>query len=243
MKPTKYFELFLDSQLNHSSGYFSSDDVSLESAQVAKIDEILAKCQLEPDMRLLDVGCGWGAAVRAAATKYQVRATGITIEIEQYSYASRREKEQSTVPCVDFRLQRWEEFTESVDRIICINAFESFSDKRLFFSHCRGLLPRDGIMVMLSVTAERRIFRVMPKGEIIDLATAAGFDVEVSDSLAAHYIRTLEHFVLRLNSNRDELTRLIGEADLARAIEYYSKSARFLESGMNDMFEFAFTAR
>ncbi|GGM88717.1 class I SAM-dependent methyltransferase [Streptomyces fuscichromogenes] len=238
---TSYAELHLDPELNHSSGYFTSDTMSLEQAQRAKTDAILSHCRIEPSMKVLDVGCGWGATARAATQRYGAHCIGITLDEGQLAYARQRDAETGG-PRIDFRLSSWEEFFEPVDRIVCVNAFENFEDKQGFLPHCRTLLPVGGVMVMLTVTAERRMFRVTSKDEIVQNAQKAGFDVHTSGSLADDYARTLELFVRNLNDNRTTLLSLVSERRLDWHLNYYSKSAEYLRSGLNDMFEFTFTA-
>src|SRR5262249_25450812 len=99
--------------------------ISLEDAQRAKVDAVLARCQLQPSMRLLDVGCGWGAAVRRAAELYGVCPIGITMSPEQCRYARQKLTTELMGSTVEIRVQSWEEFNEPVDRIICVNAFET----------------------------------------------------------------------------------------------------------------------
>ncbi|MFI5754005.1 class I SAM-dependent methyltransferase [Streptomyces sp. NPDC051569] len=233
----------MDAELNHSSGYFLDGETSLDRAQRAKVDAILARCDLRPSMRVLDAGSGWGATARVAADRYGADVTGITLSGEQHRYACERQEASPTDPPIDFRIQRWEDFSEPVDRIICINAFENFENKRDFFSHCRSILPDGGIMVILTVTADRPMFRVISKEEIIERGRDAGFDVQVSDSLASHYIRTLECFVDNLEKRRKEAEAEVGKDRLDKMVAYYVKSAGFLRSGLNDMFEFTFVAR
>ena len=58
--PTTSSELFLDPTRTYSCAYFERDDMTLEEAQIAKIDLALGKLGLQPGMTLLEVGCGWG---------------------------------------------------------------------------------------------------------------------------------------------------------------------------------------
>ena len=66
----EFFALFLDPTRTYSCAYFERDDMSLEQAQLAKIDLSLGKLGLQPGMTLLDVGCGWGATMMRAIEKY-----------------------------------------------------------------------------------------------------------------------------------------------------------------------------
>ncbi len=57
----EFFKLWQDPNQVYSCAYFERDDMSLEEAQMAKIDLALGKLGLQPGMTLLDIGCGWGA--------------------------------------------------------------------------------------------------------------------------------------------------------------------------------------
>jgi cyclopropane-fatty-acyl-phospholipid synthase len=178
-----------------------------------------------------------------AASEYGARVVGITIEPEQLAFAQVHQEAAPDQPRIDFRLQRWEEFAEPVDRIICINAFENFTDKASFFPHCRSLLPTGGIMVVLTVTADRNIFRVISKKAFVESAERAGFDVTVSSSMAQHYVSTLEYFIGNIEAKRDEAVAIRGEEWVAKDLKFYADCADFLRRGLNDMFEFTLVAR
>lgn len=240
---TEYAKYFMDPELNHSSGYFQTPETSLDDAQRAKVTAILDACRIEPGMRLLDVGCGWGATARAAARDYGASVVAITIEDDHLSYALEAEKDQVGASRIDYRLQRWEDFDEPVDRIVCINAFENFTEKKAFLEHCRRILPEGGVMVMLAVTAQRPMFRVVSRQQVITTAEEAGFDVDVSESLADHYVRTLEHYCANITAHLAEVASFRGADRAKEDIEWYETCAEFLRTGMNDMFEFTFTAR
>lgn len=239
---TSYAKLYMDPDLHHSSGYFESDNASLSEAQASKVDTLLAKLQLRPGLKLLDVGCGWGATARAAAYRHRVRVIGLTLGENEAAYA---EAEARVTACegekIEFRCQRWEDFDEPVDRILCVNAFENFTDKRSFFPQCRKWLKSGGRIVMLTVTADRPIFRVISKAAIIELAQNSGFEVMVSPPRSEDYARTLDCYVSNLQDNRSVAVSLIGEDVYSADIEFYSRCASFLRSGINEMYEFTFT--
>ena len=239
---TSYAQIYLDPELNHSSGYFLDGETSLAAAQQAKVDAILSGSRLSPGMRVLDAGCGWGATARAAARQYGVHVTGITLSGEQYDYACAREKDDPSEPGIEYRIQSWETFTEPVDRIICVNAFENFDDKEGFLHRSRELLPPGGVTKILTVTADRPMFRVMSKGEIERIGRSAGYTVQTSDSLTVHYARTLDHFAANLIQRREAAEAVVGADRLTGTIAYYRRCAQFLRSGLNNMYEFTLVA-
>src|SRR5260370_14705949 len=82
-----FFRLFLDPTQTYSCAYFEREDMTLEEAQIAKIDLALGKLGLQPGMTLLDVGCGWGATMRRATVKYDVDVVGLTLSKNQAAHA------------------------------------------------------------------------------------------------------------------------------------------------------------
>src|SRR5437764_5318589 len=84
-----FFRLFLDPTQTYSCAYFERDDMTLEEAQLAKIDLALSKLRLEPGMTLLDIGCGWGATMRRAVEKYDVNVVGLTLSENQAQHVQR----------------------------------------------------------------------------------------------------------------------------------------------------------
>ena len=79
-----FFRLFLDPSMTYSCAYFPREDMTLEQAQRAKIDLSLGKCDLQPGMTLLDIGCGWGSTMLRAHEKYDVNVIGLTLSDNQY---------------------------------------------------------------------------------------------------------------------------------------------------------------
>src|SRR6201995_1491888 len=80
-----FFRLFLDPTQTYSCAYYERDDMTLEEAQIAKIDLALGKLGLEPGMTLLDVGCVWGLMKNAAVERYDVNVVGLTLSKNQYA--------------------------------------------------------------------------------------------------------------------------------------------------------------
>ncbi|WP_207511738.1 class I SAM-dependent methyltransferase, partial [Mycolicibacter sinensis] len=78
-----FYRLFLDPSQTYSCAYFRHYDMTLEEAQLAKIDLSLGKLGLQPGMTLLDIGCGWGATMRRAIEKYNVNVIGLTLSKNQ----------------------------------------------------------------------------------------------------------------------------------------------------------------
>ena len=138
-----FYRLFLDPSQTYSCAYFERDDMTLEEAQLAKVDLSLGKLGLEPGMTLLDVGCGWGATMRRAIEKYDVNVIGLTLSKNQASHVQKSFDELDTPRSRRVLLNGWEQFHEPVDRIVSIGAFEHFGFERYddFFKMAWDALP------------------------------------------------------------------------------------------------------
>ena len=94
------YELFLDDTMTYSAGIhrkafgaeLDSEDAELPlyDAQLAKLDAIIRRANIQPGDHVLEIGCGWGSfAIRAAST-VGCKVTGITISTEQLKLAQER---------------------------------------------------------------------------------------------------------------------------------------------------------
>src|SRR5712672_383801 len=84
-----FFRLFLDPTQTYSCAYFEREDMTLEEAQLAKIDLALGKLGLQPGMTLLDIGCGWGATIRRAVEHFDVNVIGLTLSENQHDHVEK----------------------------------------------------------------------------------------------------------------------------------------------------------
>ncbi len=260
-----FFRLFLDPTMTYSCAYFEREDMTLEQAQLAKIDLSLRKCDLRPGQRLLDVGCGWGSTIRHAADVFHGRAVGLTLSENQVREAAARSAGRRDI---EIRLQGWEGFDEAVDRIVSIGALEHFRAERYdaFFERCRELLPDDGRMLIQSIVAgneqtlatgekwvDREFVRyvrfirevIFPGGQVprresvIDSAQVNGFAVTQVESLRPHYARTLDHWSANLQAAREKARALVPQRTCDDYMRYLTQSAHYFRTGHNDVLQFS----
>lgn len=233
-----FYRLWLDREMVYSCAYFRSADDTLENAQLQKIDHILAKLQVRPGQRLLDIGCGWGALVLRAAQKFGLRAVGITLSKNQYELAQQRVIAAGLQDLIDIRLQDYRDIDatkEKYDRIVSIGMFEHVGLKNLrgYFGRIHDLLEDGGVSMNHGITStdpdsaespfgggefiERYVF---PHGELphIGLAlremTVAGLEVTDVENLRRHYALTMQHWSRRFEQNLDAIRDLVGEKRL-----------------------------
>ena len=148
-----FFRIFLDPTQTYSCAYFERDDMTLEEAQLAKIDLSLGKLDLKPGMTLLDVGCGWGATLRRAIERYDVNVVGLTLSRNQQAHVEESFAAMDSPRTKRVLLEGWEQFHENVDRIISIGAFEHFGFDRYddFFKMAYAALPDNGMMMLHTI--------------------------------------------------------------------------------------------
>jgi len=262
-----FFELFLDPTRTYSCAYFERDDMTLEEAQIAKIDLALGKLGLQPGMTLLDVGCGWGATMMRAVDLYDVNVTGLTLSKNQTAHVQSMFDQSDSPRSRRVLLQGWEQFTEPVDRIVSIGAFEHFGHDRYddFFAMAHSVLPDDGIMLLHTITglhphevADRGLpltfefarfvkflmDEIFPGGRlpstpmVREHATAAGFTVTRVQSLQQHYAKTLDTWAAALKAHKAEAIAIQSEEVYDRYMKYLTGCAELFRDGYIDVCQF-----
>ena len=142
------YQAMLGQRLVYSCGYWRNAN-DLDAAQEAKLDLVCRKLGLRPGQRVLDIGCGWGEALKFAAERYGVSGVGITISQEQADYA----RELCAGLPIEIRLQDYRELDEPFDAIFSIGMFEHVGDKnyRSFFDVARRCLSPRGLLLLHTI--------------------------------------------------------------------------------------------
>lgn len=138
------YERMLDKRMVYSCGYWQEAE-SLDTAQEAKLDLICRKLELEPGMRVLDIGCGWGGFLQFAAERYGIIGTGISPAVQQVSMARER---CSGLP-VTIHEMEYRDLEGVFDRIVSVGMLEHVGPKNLhtFFAMCNRVLAERGMML------------------------------------------------------------------------------------------------
>lgn len=262
-----FYRLFLDPSQTYSCAYFERDDMTLEEAQLAKIDLSLGKLGLQPGMTLLDIGCGWGATLCRAVERYDVNVIGLTLSKNQAAHVQKALEALDSPRSKQVRLEGWEQFHEPVDRIVSIGAFEHFGRDRYdgFFKMAYEALPAGGVMMLHTIVKpeddefdERglpltmrhlRFFKFimdeifpggdLPKASAVERhAAKAGFTLTHKQPLRLHYARTLDTWAVALESRKDEAIAIQSEEVYQRYMKYLTGCAELFRDGYTDVCQF-----
>jgi cyclopropane-fatty-acyl-phospholipid synthase len=263
----EFFALFQDPTRTYSCAYFPREDMTLQEAQVAKLDLTLDKLRLEPGMTLLDIGCGWGSTMKRAIEKYDVNVIGLTLSKNQVEYCEQVLDTVDTNRSYRVSLRDWGEFDEPVDRIVTIEALEHFGFERYtdFFKFVYGAMPADGVMLLHSITGltggqivdrgmpvsfEMARFvkfiltDIFPGGRLPSIekvdehAADAGFRVTRNQSLQSHFATTLDRWAEALAAHKDEAIAIQSEEVYERYMKYLTGCAKAFRVGYIDCNQF-----
>jgi cyclopropane-fatty-acyl-phospholipid synthase len=259
----EFFALFVDPTRTYSCAYFEREDMTLEEAQIAKLDLALGKLGLEPGMTLLDIGCGWGSTMKRALEKYDVNVVGVTLSRNQHAYCQQLLDQVDTNRSHRVLLNDWCEFVEPVDRIVTIEALEHFGFHRYddFFKFAYEALPDDGVMLLHSITGlhvteviargipltmdmakfmKFIVTDIFPGGRLPTIETVeehaekVGFNVTRIQSLQADFARTLDFWSEALEAHKDQAIAIQSEEVYERYIKYLTGCAKVFRAGYVD---------
>ena len=158
------YAAMLGRRLVYSCGYWTQADgrvlADLDAAQEAKLDLVCRKLRLRPGMRVLDIGCGWGEALKFAAERYGVSGVGVTISRQQADYAQAL---CAGLP-VEIRLQDYRDIDGSYDAVFSIGMFEHVGVKnyRAYFELAHRCLPPGGLFLLHTIGSRRSVDHTDP---------------------------------------------------------------------------------
>jgi cyclopropane-fatty-acyl-phospholipid synthase len=216
-----FYEAMLDPRMTYTCGYWEHAS-TLAEAQEAKLELICRKLRLEPGMRVLDIGCGWGSFMSYAAEKYGVQCVGVTISREQAAWAKQR---YPHLP-LEFRLADYREIDEKFDRIVSVGMFEHVGRKnhRAYMEVAHRCLEDGGLFLLHTIGKNQRKSTpdpwidkyIFPNGDLPSIgqigdAADGLFVVEDLHNFGADYDKTLMAWYANFKASWPQFANQLGD--------------------------------
>ncbi len=254
-----FYSLWLDSSMTYSCAFFPHPDADLETAQREKRKIIYEKLLLRDGDRLLDIGCGWGSVILESAQLFDIKAVGITLSENQYSFVKRKIKDLGLEGRVEVHLMHYADLKSlgmKFNKIVSVGMFEHVGREnyRLFFSTVKEVLEEGGLFLLHTIGkvnpgSQSRWIRkyIFPGGylpaisEVLEASKGLGFCLIDIDNWRPHYYRTLKEWRKRFWQNREKVIARYGETFFRMWDLYLTSSAVSFYIGSNHLFQFLFS--
>ena len=256
----EFYQLWLDRHLVYTCAYYASEQMSLDEAQLAKLDLVCRKLRLTPGERVIETGCGWGALALHMARHYGVHVRAFNISPEQLAFARERAAREGLADRVEFIDDDYRNVTGQYDAFVSVGMLEHVGLRQLKTVATvlrrtirpdggRGLLHFIGrdVRSPLNAWIRRRIFPGGYTPTIAEVAThtlaPAGMSIIDIENLRLHYARTLAHWSERFALVKDRVRQAYGD-EFQRAWELYlAGSQAAFATGWMQLFQILFIPR
>ncbi len=236
----QFYELFLDEDRQYSMGYYRDPANCLERAQVDKKALIAAKLRLQPGMRVLDIGGGWGGLALYLHRHFGCEVLGVSLAPDQVRFANERAEAAGVAGKVRFELIDYRDVTGQFDRITSVGMIEHVGAPHFgeYFAKTRDLLADEGVMLTHTIgrttppgTTDKWTRKYIFPGsyipamsELVAALERARWEVADVEVLRYHYAHTLEEWYRRTSLHEAEITALY-DARLFRMWQFYLAGA------------------
>lgn len=253
-----FFGLWLDETMMYSSAIFERPDMSLFDAQVARLDTICRRLDLQPGDHLVEIGTGWGGLAIHAVKHYGCRVTTTTISKEQHALAAERIAAEGLEDRIELLLSDYRDLEGSYDKLVSIEMIEAIGWKQYdtYFRKCGELLKPGGKLLIQAITiAEPRYEEakrsvdfiqryIFPGSNLPSVSAMVSAIAKQSDCMVTglhdiglDYAQTLNHWRRRFFARIEEVRDLGYAESFIRMWEYYLCYCEggFLERAISDV--------
>jgi cyclopropane-fatty-acyl-phospholipid synthase len=250
-----FYRLWLDEQLLYTCAYYARPELTLEQAQVAKMDHVCRKLGLRPGETVVEAGCGWGALALHMAREYGVSVRAYNVSREQIAYARERARVEGLDGRVEFLEEDWRRISGRCDAFVSVGMLEHVGVDnyrelgdvihRVLPPHGRGLIHTIGRNYpgQLYAWIRHRIFpgaQPPALSQMMDVFEHRDFSVLDVENIRLHYAVTLKHWLERFESHADEVCDLFDERFVRMWRLYLASSMVAFESGSLQLYQVLF---
>ncbi len=238
----EFYELWLDETLMYSCAAFERPDMTLHEAQVARLDRICRKLDLQPTDHLLEIGTGWGGMALHAAGKFGCRVTTTTISRRQYEKAVERVRAAGLEERVTVLFEDYRDLSGSYDKLVSLEMIEAVGERwyDTYFETCSKLLKPDGMMLLQAITIRDSLYRealrsvdfiqrfifpgscIPSTSAIMDrVARVTDMNLYHLEDIGPHYAPTLRMWRENMAANAARIRELGYSEEFLRMWEFY----------------------
>jgi cyclopropane-fatty-acyl-phospholipid synthase len=252
----EFYQLWLDRQMVYTCAYFPAADCALEEAQIAKMDLVCRKLNLQPGERVVEAGCGWGALALFMAKRYGVTVSAFNISAEQIAYARERAEREGLASRVHFIEDDYRNVEGSYDAFVSIGMLEHVGLSeftalgrlidRSLTDRGRGLLHFIGRNRPMPLNAwiRKRIFPGAYPPTLTEVFERVlepqSFSVLDVENLRLHYAKTLEHWSRRFEAEAGKVEEMFDESFVRAWRLYLAGSQAAFDTGFMQLFQVVF---
>ncbi len=235
-----FYAQWLDPSMTYSSALYREPSQTLDDAQREKYARILAALDLRPGMRVLEIGCGWGAMAEVAA-RAGAHVTAITVSAEQLAYTQRRIAAAGLDGQCEARFCDYRDITGTYDRIVSIEMIEAVGEEHWqdYFRTLHSRLAPGGHAVIQAITIQDAAFGsyrrkadfiqryIFPGGmlptktHIAREGAAAGLSASTLVCFGQSYALTLREWRHRFDAAWPEIAQIGFDGRFQRMWRYY----------------------
>jgi cyclopropane-fatty-acyl-phospholipid synthase len=251
----EFYRLWLDERMQYTCAYYAHSNFNLEQAQLAKLDHVCRKLQLQPGQSVVEAGCGWGGLALHMAERYGVSVRAFNLSREQVAFARERAASAGLARRVEFIQDDYRNVTGKYDAFVSVGMLEHVG--REMFGELGRVIDRSltptGRGLIHSIGRNRpqpldpwTVKRIFPGayppslGEMLKIFEPFRLSVLDVENLRLHYARTLEHWLERFEYNIGKIAALFDDRFVRMWRMYLAGSIASFKVGSLQLFQVVF---
>lgn len=252
-----FYRLWLDrAEMQYTCAYYETPQLTLEQAQLAKLEHVCRKLRLQPGQTVVEAGCGWGGLARYMARHHGVKVQAYNISREQIAYARAEARRQGLEHQIEYIEDDYRNISGQYDAFVSIGMLEHVGKENYpqLAELIRRALKPNGLALLHSIGRNRPTLmnawiekRIFPGAyppsisELMSICESGDFSVLDVENLRLHYAQTLKHWLERFERHSDDISAMYDEHFTRAWRLYLAGSIAAFEVGSLQLFQVLFT--